>query len=58
MRRTGRPPVPAEIWVRVAAAFLIALGYGLGAPILPPVNGDQFLCPPCRMWARPLPAIR
>ena len=35
MRRTGRPPVPAEIWVLVAAAFLIALGYGLVAPILP-----------------------
>ena len=30
----------------------------IGAPILPPVNGGQFLFPPCRMWARPLPAIR
>lgn len=30
-----RQPVPAEIWVLVAAAFLIALGFGIVAPILP-----------------------
>lgn len=29
------PPIPQEIWVLVAAAFLIALGYGLIAPIIP-----------------------
>ena len=27
--------IPAEIWVLVAAAFLIALGFGIVAPILP-----------------------
>lgn len=30
-----RGAVPAEIWVLVAAAFVIAIGYGLIAPILP-----------------------
>lgn len=30
-----REPVPREIWVLVAAALLIALGFGLIAPILP-----------------------
>lgn len=35
MRTRTRGPIPAEIWVLVAAAFLIALGYGLVAPILP-----------------------
>lgn len=30
-----RPKIPTEIWVLVAAAFIIALGYGLIAPILP-----------------------
>ena len=34
MRRT-RQPIPGEIWVLVSAALLIALGYGLVAPILP-----------------------
>lgn len=29
------PPIPHEIWVLVSAAFLIALGYGLIAPIIP-----------------------
>lgn len=29
------PKIPQEIWVLVAAAFLIALGYGLIAPIIP-----------------------
>lgn len=33
-RRT-RVPVPREIWVLVVAAFVIALGFGLIAPILP-----------------------
>ena len=27
--------VPREIWVLVVAAFIIALGYGLIAPLLP-----------------------
>ncbi|GAB11513.1 putative major facilitator superfamily transporter [Gordonia araii NBRC 100433] len=27
--------IPAEVWVLVAAAFVIALGYGLVAPVLP-----------------------
>lgn len=30
-----RTPLPAEIWVLVSAAFLIAVGYGLIAPLLP-----------------------
>lgn len=30
-----KPKIPPEIWVLVAAAFIIALGYGLIAPILP-----------------------
>ena len=30
-----KPKVPQEIWILVAAAFLIALGYGLIAPIIP-----------------------
>ncbi|AWB82144.1 MFS transporter [Corynebacterium yudongzhengii] len=33
--RRGRTPLPTEIWVLVAAAFIIALGYGLIAPLLP-----------------------
>lgn len=32
---TRRTPLPTEIWVLVSAAFLIALGYGLIAPLLP-----------------------
>ncbi len=32
---TARPAVPREIWVLVAAALIIALGFGLIAPILP-----------------------
>lgn len=30
-----KPAVPQSIWVLVAAAFIIALGYGLIAPVLP-----------------------
>ena len=30
-----KPKVPGEIWTLVAAAFIIALGYGLIAPIIP-----------------------
>ena len=30
-----RQPIPVEIWVLVAAAFLIALGFGIVAPVLP-----------------------
>ena len=30
-----KPKVPREIWVMVTAAFIIALGYGLIAPLLP-----------------------
>nr|VDG61733.1 major facilitator superfamily permease [Streptococcus thermophilus] len=33
--KTPLPKIPQEIWVLVAAAFLIALGYGLIAPIIP-----------------------
>jgi DHA1 family multidrug resistance protein-like MFS transporter len=33
--RTARTPIPADIWVLVSAAFIVALGYGLIAPILP-----------------------
>lgn len=32
---TKREPVPAEIWVLVASALLIALGFGIVAPVLP-----------------------
>ncbi|MDR7329053.1 MFS family permease [Corynebacterium guangdongense] len=34
-RASTRVPMPREIWILVAAAFLIAVGYGLIAPILP-----------------------
>ncbi|RLP76559.1 MFS transporter [Mycetocola tolaasinivorans] len=30
-----RPTVPREVWVLVAASFVIALGYGIVAPVLP-----------------------
>jgi len=33
--RPARVPVPREIWVLVVAAFVIALGFGIIAPILP-----------------------
>lgn len=35
MVRQPRRQIPAEIWVLVSAALLIALGFGLVAPILP-----------------------
>lgn len=31
----GRPRIPGEIWVLVAAAFVIAVGFGLITPVLP-----------------------
>lgn len=34
-RVSTRPPLPREIWVLVAAAFVIAVGYGLISPVLP-----------------------
>jgi len=34
-RVTNRPSLPREIWVLVAAAFVIAIGYGLISPVLP-----------------------
>ena len=30
-----RPPIPREIRVLIAAAFVIAIGFGLVAPVLP-----------------------
>lgn len=33
--RQPRPPIPGEIRVLVAAAFVIAIGFGLVAPVLP-----------------------
>ena len=30
-----RPRLPADVWVLVAAAFAVAVGYGLVAPVLP-----------------------
>ncbi len=33
--RSARPPIPGEIAVLVAAAFVIAIGFGLVAPVLP-----------------------
>ena len=32
---SGRPRIPGEVWVLVAAAFVIAIGYGLISPVLP-----------------------
>jgi MFS family permease len=34
-RTTPRTPVPRDVWVLVAAAFVIAVGFGLVAPVLP-----------------------
>lgn len=34
-KREPTTPIPQEIWVLVSAAFIIALGFGLIAPILP-----------------------
>lgn len=40
-KTTGREPaIPRTIWVLVGAAFIIALGYGLIAPILPQFAGS------------------
>ncbi|MDN5893152.1 MAG: MFS transporter, partial [Nocardioides sp.] len=33
--RNAKIPIPSEIWVLVAAAFVIAVGYGLVSPVLP-----------------------
>ncbi len=33
--RPPRPEIPREIWVLVAAAFVIAIGFGLVSPVLP-----------------------
>ncbi len=33
--RTPPPPLPADIWVLVSAAFIVAIGFGIIAPILP-----------------------
>ncbi len=32
---SGRPRIPREIWVLIAAAFVIAIGFGLITPVLP-----------------------
>ena len=32
---TGRPSIPGEIWVLIGSAFVIAIGFGLIAPVLP-----------------------
>ena len=32
---SGRPRIPGEVWVLVAAAFVIAIGFGLISPVLP-----------------------
>lgn len=34
-KQESRPAIPSEIWVLVAAAFVIAIGYGLVSPVLP-----------------------
>ena len=34
-RGVGRPQIPSEIWVLIGAAFVIAIGFGLIAPVLP-----------------------
>lgn len=33
--RSLRSPVPRDVWVLIAAAFVIAVGFGLVAPVLP-----------------------
>lgn len=33
--RARSTPIPADVWVLVAAAFAVAIGYGLVAPVLP-----------------------
>ncbi|MFL0578608.1 MFS transporter [Dietzia sp. 179-F 9C3 NHS] len=33
--RAPAPRIPADVWVLVAAAFAVAIGYGLVAPVLP-----------------------
>lgn len=33
--KTAKPPLPSEIWVLIAAAFCVAIGFGLVAPVLP-----------------------
>ena len=33
--KAARPRIPSEIWVLVGSAFVIAIGYGLVAPVLP-----------------------
>lgn len=35
LTRRARTPIPRAVWVLVAAAFVIALGFGLVAPVLP-----------------------
>ncbi|MGO1399520.1 MAG: MFS transporter, partial [Brevibacterium yomogidense] len=32
---TAAPPLPTDIWVLVSAAFIVAIGFGIIAPILP-----------------------
>ncbi|MCB1238993.1 MAG: MFS transporter, partial [Tetrasphaera sp.] len=32
---TEKPRIPREIWVLIAAAFVIAIGFGLITPVLP-----------------------
>lgn len=33
--KSGKAPLPGEIWVLIGAAFCIAVGFGLVAPVLP-----------------------
>ncbi len=33
--KADRPPLPSEIWVLIAAAFCVAIGFGLVSPVLP-----------------------
>jgi len=39
-RSSPRPRLPADIWVLVVAAFAVAIGYGLVAPVLPQFARD------------------
>jgi MFS transporter, ACDE family, multidrug resistance protein len=34
-RPVERPQIPGEIWVLIGSAFVIAIGFGLIAPVLP-----------------------
>ena len=34
-QKQPKTAIPADIWVMVIAAFIVAIGYGIIAPVLP-----------------------